>query len=189
MRDMVFGQDSNFTEDAFVVRFNADLSNGLGNLASRVLSMQHRYFSGVVQAAEGLLQPGDEELREAFEEAETAAKEHLDQLALHLALETIWRAVAACDKYVVETAPFKLWKSEEARPRVGVILHVLCDALRHTARLIAPFMPETAGKLAAMLDAEPGTLAEAAPPWTKTFLPGHRVAKPEPLFPRIETEG
>lgn len=84
-----------------------------------------------------------------------------------------------------------MWKDESARPRVGEILHVLCDALRHTARLIAPFMPETAERITTMLRTEPsqiGTLGEPAPVWFKTFRPGHEVAAPEPLFPRIEVE-
>ena len=88
----------------------------------------------------------------------------------------------------METVPFKLWKDETARPRVGVILHTLCDALRHTARLIDPFMPETAARMRALLRCDPGRLADPAPAWFTTFAPGHQLAPPEPLFPRIEVE-
>jgi methionyl-tRNA synthetase len=191
LREMVFGMDSAFTEDLFVTRFNADLSNGLGNLVSRVLSMQQKYFGGKVQAFASGPRPEDEALAAAFHSAEKDAKAQVEQLAFHTALEKIWVAIAACDKYVVETSPFKMWKDESARPRVGEILHVLCDALRHSARLIAPFMPETAARIATMLRTEPsqiGQLGEPAPAWFKTFRTGHEVAAPEPLFPRIEVE-
>ena len=73
-----------------------------------------------------------------------------------------------------------------ARRRVGVILHVLCDALRHLARLVAPAMPETAAKIAELIAAEPGRLADPAPPWRTSFAQGHRVGAPQPLFPRVE---
>ncbi len=191
LREMVFGMDSAFTEDLFVTRFNADLSNGLGNLVSRVLSMQQKYFAGIVQGFASGPRPEDEALAAAFAAAETESKAQVEQLAFHVALEKIWAAIAACDKYVVETSPFKMWKNEAEHPRVGEILHVLCDALRHTARLIAPFMPETSARIAEMLRTEPaqiGRLCDPAPPWFKTFRPGHEVEAPQPLFPRIEVE-
>ncbi len=186
LREMAFGMDSSFTEDAFIARFNADLSNGLGNLASRVLAMQKKYFAGRVQSAEGLTEALDAELEAAFVTAETEMKEHMDNLAIHVALEAVWKALNACDKYIVETAPFKLWKEESQRPRVGAILHVLCDALRHTARLIDPFMPETAERLRNMLSVHPEPLSLAAPAWGGVFVPGHQLADPESLFPRLD---
>jgi methionyl-tRNA synthetase len=187
LREMAFGNDAAFTEDAFITRFNADLSNGIGNLVSRVLAMQQRYFEGAVQAIEpALLQAADTALEQAFAEAERRAVDAYENSQYHVALEEIWRAVAACDKYIVEMAPFKLWKVEAERPRVGVILHLLCDALRHLARLIAPAMPETAAKIASMVDADPGRLADPAPAWRLSYGAGHVVQAPEPLFPRVE---
>jgi methionyl-tRNA synthetase len=188
LREMAFGQDAAFTEDAFVTRFNADLSNGLGNLTSRVLSMQQRYFEGRVQPVGGKLAADERKVRDAFFMAEERMKAHVERLAFHLALEEIWSAIGACDKYIVETAPFKLWKDEAARPRVGAILHVLADALRHAARLIAPFLPETSARIAGLLGCEPGRLCEPAGEWGETFAPGHQLGAPEPLFPRIEVE-
>jgi len=188
LREMVFGMDSAFTEDAFVTRFNADLSNGLGNLVSRVLSMQHRYFEGIVQPAEGKLEPLDEALRDTFLAAEPKVVAATERLALHVALEEIWSCLTACDKYVVETSPFKLWKEPAQRHRVGVILHVLCDALRHTARLIEPFLPETAERISSLLACRPGALCEPALEWSRAFTPGHRLCEPAPLFPRIQVD-
>lgn len=185
LREMAFGNDAAFTEDAFITRFNADLSNGIGNLVSRVLAMQQRYFEGVVQPVDAV-DANDTALEAAFVEAERRAIEALENSQFHVALEEIWRGVAACDKYIVETAPFKMWKDESLRPRVGTILHVLCDALRHLARLIEPAMPETSAKIAAMLGAEPGRLADPAPRWQHSFTAGHVVQAPQPLFPRVE---
>jgi methionyl-tRNA synthetase len=185
LREMAFGSDAAFTEDAFVQRFNGDLSNGLGNLASRVLAMQKKYFESKVQPAVGM---GDDErrLEAGFREAEAAAIRHLEGTSFHMALDEIWKALAACDKYIVDTAPFKHWKDEAERPRVGMILHVLCDALRDAARLIGPFMPETSERLSGLLRSSPERLADPAPRWGETWPDGHELAAPEPLFPRIE---
>jgi methionyl-tRNA synthetase len=189
LREMVFGMDSGFTEDAFVARFNADLSNGLGNLNSRVLSMVHRYFAGTVPATNGNETDADKAVRDAFSQAEEAVKTHVESLAFHSALEAIWAAIAVCDKYIVETAPFKLWKQDGMQDRVGVILHTLCDALRHVARLISPFMPDTAARIAELLNADPKSLAETAPAWFTTYADSHAVQAAEPLFPRIDVDG
>jgi methionyl-tRNA synthetase len=205
LREMSFGQDAAFTEDAFITRTNADLANGLGNLTSRVLSMQARYFDGVLQplvpstaddiAAALAEHPeyrgtdADEEVKAAFALAEEKAPAHLDNVAFHLALEEIWKTVAACDKFIVETSPFKLWKLDERlQPRVGAILRLLCEALLRIARLIEPFMPETAVKIAGFLGADLPRLAEPPADWGLALADGHTVAKAEVLFPRIEIE-
>lgn len=185
LREMAFGSDAAFTEDAFVQRFNGDLSNGLGNLASRVLAMQKKYFDSRVQEPVGL-GAAEKELEQAFLTAEKLAIGHLENAAFHMALEEIWKAFQACDKYIVDTAPFKLWKDEAARPQVGMILHVLSDALRHAARLIAPFMPETSARLSGLLGTPAEQWANPAPAWGQAFETGYQLAAPEPLFPRIE---
>jgi methionyl-tRNA synthetase len=188
LREMVFGQDSAFTEDVFITRFNADLSNGLGNLVSRVLSMQHKYFDGVVQPVGDHLDAEDEKIRDAFVAAETKTKQLVRELSFHTALEEIWVAMAACDKYIVEQAPFKMWKVDGMQARVGAILHVLTDALAHASRLLAPFMPETATRIATLLGIEVSELSAPMPTWFDSFPGDHRVARPEPLFPRVEVE-
>src|SRR5205823_5097099 len=161
LRDMAFGQDAEFSEGALVTRLNADLANSLGNLASRVLAMQQRYFQGALQP----LAP---------------------ELAFHRALEALWRALDHANRYVVETAPFTLAKDPAQRPRVGAILHELCEALRTTAQLAEPFLPETARRLTALLGLPAARLAELDLPWGEAFPSGHRTAPPEPLFPRVE---
>jgi len=181
---MAFGQDAEFSEAALVTRLNADLANSLGNLASRVLAMQQRYFQGAVQPLAP--EAPDMALRGAFTSARRELDAHMAELAFHRALEALWRALDHANKYVVETAPFTLAKDETRRSRVGAILHELCEALRVTAQLAEPFLPETAARLASLLGFPVARLAELDLPWGDAFAAGHRTAPPEPLFPRIE---
>lgn len=184
LREMAFGQDAEFSEQALVTRLNADLANGLGNLASRVLAMQQRYVEGVVQPASP--EGPDLALREAFVVARRELDEHVAHLAFHRALESLWRALDHANKYVTETAPFSLAKDPAKRPRVGAILRELLEALRVTAQLIAPFLPETAERLGAQLGLDAATLADLDRAWGESFPAGHRTLKPEALFPRID---
>jgi methionyl-tRNA synthetase len=184
LREMAFGQDAEFSEQALVTRLNADLANSLGNLASRVLAMQQRYFEGALQPLRP--EPTDEALRAAFAHARRELEAHAAELAFHRALEALWRALDHANKYVVETAPFTLAKDPARRPRVGAILHELCEALRVTAQLVEPFLPETAARLFGLLGLPASRLAELDLAWGAAFPAGHRTAVPEPLFPRVE---
>ena len=184
LREMAFGHDAEFSEPALVTRLNADLANGLGNLASRVLAMQQRYFEGAVQP----LDPGAAELalRAAFAEARRDFDHHVSQLAFHRGLEAVWRALDHANKYVTDTAPFRLAKDPAQRPRVGAILHELCEVLRVSAQLLAPVLPETAHRLMQQLGLSDTVLTDLDRPWGTSFPPGHRTLAPEALFPRIE---
>src|SRR3989454_6683610 len=184
LREMAFGQDAEFSEEALVARLNGDLANGLGNLASRVLAMQQRYFGGAVQPLAP--EAADHALRAAFATGARELDAHIADLAFHRGLEAVWRALDHANKYVVETAPFTLAKDPGRLPRVGAILHELCEALRTAAQLLAPFLPETADRLAALLGFPAARLGELDLPWGAAFAPGHRTLPPEPLFPRVE---
>jgi methionyl-tRNA synthetase len=186
LREMAFGQDAEFSEDALVTRLNADLANGLGNLASRVLAMQQRYFAGAVQPLPAAPEPVDLALREAFATARREFDAHVAELGFHRGLEALWRALDHANKYVVETAPFKLAKDKAALPRVGAILHELCEALRVTAQLVAPVLPETAVRLVRLLGLPDAAVDRLDLPWGGAFGAGHATLPPETLFPRIE---
>ncbi len=185
LRDKAYAGDADFTEEGLVARLNADLANGLGNLASRVLAMQQRYFQGAVQPAAP--EPVDEALRRAFADARPELESHVADFAFHRALEALWRALDHANKYVTETAPFSLAKDPARRPRVGAILHELCETLRVTAQLVEPFMPETARKLATQLGFPESVLGTLDLPWGAGFPSGHRTLAPSPLFPRVES--
>lgn len=185
LREMAFGQDANFNEDAFVTRLNADLANNLGNLVSRVLSMQQRYFGGEVQALDDE-DEHDHALRAAFEQAYVEVPRLSEELAFHRALEALWSAIDQANKYVVVTAPFTRARNPAERPRVGTILHRLLESLYTTALLLRWFLPETSQRIAQLLAVRlPDTLPERLD-WGTHFRPGHRTQPPVVLFPRVD---
>jgi methionyl-tRNA synthetase len=186
---MSFGIDSNFTEEALVARINADLANNLGNLVSRTLNMTDRFAGGVVPA------PGDEgeleqAVQDAFAQAVTATDHHMDAMEIHRALEAIFKAVDATNQYLEKREPWKAAKDPSRADTVPTTLHTCCEALRITALLLAPFLPEAAQEICSRLgipDAlEDARLPEAAA-WGR-LSPGLTTTKGEPLFPRHERE-
>lgn len=187
LRDMVFGQDATFSLEVFVNRVNADLANNLGNLVSRVLAMEQRYFEGAVQPLGSVWAGEDQGLKESFTRAENEMRRHMKEFHFHRALEALWAAIDQANRYVVQTAPFTLFKDQEKRGRVGEILHHLLEALRVTAQLIGPFLPETAEEIRRLLHVSE-RVGREGPSWGECFAPGHRVEPPKALFPRIETE-
>jgi len=185
LRESVFGQDADFREDSLQARYNAELANNLGNLVSRTLAMQDRYFKGVVQPLSDPPPEIDQRVAAAFAQAATEVEQHVTNLALSRALESVFRATDQANKYITETAPFTLAKEQTSLPRVGAILHNLLEALRISAQLLTPFLPDTCEKIFTAL-ALPLELQRSYDlPWGKAFAPGHQVQKPQPLFPRL----
>jgi methionyl-tRNA synthetase len=190
LRESVFGQDADFLEESLTARYNSDLDNNLGNLVSRVLAMQQKYFSGEVQPLRVHPLLIDTELRKKFERAEDELGSYMAQLQFHRALESLWSALDDANRYIVQTAPFTLMKlpDEEKLFRVGEILHHMLEVLRTLARLLAPFLPDTASQLRDLLNLTAAT-AKPDAAWGAYFARGHTVKPPKMLFPRIETEG
>lgn len=186
LRESVFGQDADFREESLTSRYNGDLANNLGNLVSRTISMQDRYFKGIVQPLSESQPDIDQRLSAAFIQAAADVEGHVTNLALNRALEVIFRATDHANKYITETAPFTLAKDPAALPRVGAVLHNLLEALRVAAQLLLPFLPETSSKIFAMLNLPAEQLRAYDLPWGKAFHPGHHVQKAQVLFPRIQ---
>jgi methionyl-tRNA synthetase len=187
LREMAFGQDAKFSEEALITRINADLANNLGNLINRVLTMQHKYFAGEVQPIGREWRPEDTGLRDKFVNAEKELHVYVRELQFHRALEALWSALDTANRYIVQTAPFTLVKDAQTRARAGEVLHHLLESLRKLSRLLAPFMPDTAAELRHLLgfaDSDRNFVAA----WGQAFGPGHRVGTPKVFFPRIETE-
>jgi len=185
LREMAFGQDAKFSEDALVTRINADLANNLGNLVSRVLAMQQKYFAGIVQPLSSAWAAEDTALRDTFAHAEQELNGFMADLQFHRALEALWSALDHANRYVVQTAPFTLVKDPAKQSRVGEVLHHLLEVVRTLSRLLAPFMPDTARQLRALLAIEDDPWKA---PWGQGFVAGHKINPPKVLFPRIETE-
>jgi methionyl-tRNA synthetase len=186
LREMAFGSDADFTETALVTRINADLANGLGNLASRTLAMMQKYFAGEVQPIEPRGE-GDADLAEAFARARRELDVQIASLAFHRGLEAIWRALDTANKYIVATAPFTLAKDATQLPRVGAILHNCLEALRCAAQLVAPFLPDSAERLRVQLGLDQAKFDDLGLGWGSAFAAGDVVGEPVNLFPRIET--
>jgi methionyl-tRNA synthetase len=186
LREMAFGQDAKFSEEALDTRINADLANNLGNFVSRVLAMQQKYFDGVVQPLGGNWSPEDVELRDKFSAAEFELKQQMADLQFHRALEAIWWALDHANRYVVQTAPFTMIKDADKKVRVGEVLHHLLEVVRTLARVLVPFMPETAVKLRSLLEIGDDQLNA---PWGEGLTEGHRVNPPIALFSRILIPG
>lgn len=188
LREMVFGQDATFSMEAFVNRVNADLANNFGNLVSRVLAMQKRYFDSVVQPMGDGERAEDRELKEAFVAAVANVDRHMEEMAFHRALEAIFSALDRTNQYIVKTAPFTLVKELDQKPRVGEILHNLLECVRLAGELLRPFLPETATAVRNLLGLPASEVLQ--PEWGVSFPEGHQVRPPEILFARIEdTEG
>lgn len=190
VREMSFGQDGNFSWESMVDRYNVDLANDFGNLASRVLSMATRYLGATVPEPPGddELTDADRSLRDAHGTALAGMGAAVDDLALHDALKSAWTFVRRCNAYVEEVTPWALAKDESQRRRLEVVLYVLLDSLRQLALMTAPVTPRASQELWSRL-AMPGTVTEqtfdAQSGWGR--LPaGAQVRTGDPLFPRLD---
>ncbi|OFV92975.1 MAG: hypothetical protein A3G76_03575 [Acidobacteria bacterium RIFCSPLOWO2_12_FULL_65_11] len=186
-REMVFGQDASFADEAFLTRYNADLANDLGNLVSRATTMIHRYCGGVVPPADQALLARDDEVRlaEILDAAITGVMASTITFQLSVALREIWDAIGAANRYVVAREPWRLAKDEARRVELDTALHALADAVRIVAELLQPFMPDTAERTLVMLGLPPG--ARSWQTLARGRLPaGTRLGNTVPLFPRIE---
>jgi methionyl-tRNA synthetase len=143
LREVVFGHDGSFSYDALVGRYNSDLANGLGNLASRTLAMINQYRDGRVPQS-----GGNQQIAQAARETVATALEAYERFEFSKALEAIWGLIAAVDKYIVEQAPWKLAKEGAARSaQLDETLYTAAEALRMVTGLLSPVIPESAGKI------------------------------------------
>lgn len=186
IREMVFGLDANFNEEAFVSRLNADLANDLGNLVSRIMAMALKYFAGTIPAPNGET-TADRELKEAAVTLVTEVERCIDSLALHRALIAIWEFINRVNKYIVTEEPWQLAKSADRKPRLGTVIYHLLEALRFIALLIWPVMPQAAEKILLHLGiTDPSR--QNIDTLQRFFLlpPGGKVTPMGTLFPRID---
>jgi len=185
LREITFGQDGSFSYDALVTRYNSDLANGLGNLASRTLTMIRQYADGAIPDG----RPGSQALAEVATETIRNALTAFDNFEFSRGLEAIWAMFSAADKYLVERAPWTLARSQDpaARSQLAETLYTVAEILRVAAVLLAPVMPTSAAALWRQLgmtgDLEAMRFDDLA--WGG-LQPGQRIGEVQPLFPRVE---
>ncbi len=190
MREISFGHDGSFSWEGMLARYNSDLANDFGNLASRVLSMAERYLEGVVPSppSEDEMTDAERALDDTYSASIDSMAAAIDDLAVHEACKAAWQFVRKCNAYVEEVAPWALAKDPGQRRRLEVVLYKLLDSLRLLALITSPVVPRAATELWVRLglagspahtslpeSGSPGLLAE-----------GSKVRTGDPLFPRLE---
>jgi methionyl-tRNA synthetase len=186
LREVPFGQDGSFSFDALVGRYNSDLANGLGNLASRTFNMIQQYRNGAVPQSKG-----DAAIADVATAGIGKALAAYDALDFSKALEHIWSIISAVDKFIVERAPWKSAKDEapEAQQRLDETLYTAAEAVRIVAALSAPVLPHSAEKIWQQLGfAEPVSKLHVRELNWGLLAPGQKLGQISAVFPRFDAK-
>ena len=186
LREVVFGQDGNFSYDALVTRYNSDLANGLGNLASRTAAMIEKNFDGKIPKA-GKLEAQDEALARDTQSAIGDVLDHFEKMNFARALESLWAVIAAADKYLTKEKPWSLGDSESDTQRKATVLTTTAELLRIVTVLAHPVLPDSTAKIWTLLG-QPGSVSTVELDGLRWghLVTGVSLGKPQTLFPRVE---
>jgi methionyl-tRNA synthetase len=180
-REVSFGQDGSISTEGFESRYNTELANEYGNLASRTLAMIERFREGVVPQA-----PISPELATDFGGLVEGVQRHLDRAEISLALEAIWSRVRRLNRYVEEQSPWNLAKDASHSDKLDEVLYGLAEGLRVVSVLLHPYIPESAVKALSALGQDGDAALSLEQAEIGAVPGGARVARLEPLFPRVE---
>ena len=185
MREVPFGNDGDFSKSAMVGRMNSELANDLGNLAQRVLSMINKNCDGALPEF-GTFSDDDNAMLAQAHGLLDQMRGHLDVQAFNLGLEDVWVLIRACNGYVDRQAPWKLKKEDPER--MGTVLYVLAECIRHIAIVLQPFMPDSMAKMLDLLNVAADQRSFASLGADNRLKPGLQIDKPEGVFPRFVVE-
>ena len=185
LREVPFGSDGNFSEEALIGRTNSDLANTLGNLVNRTISMSHKYFDGYVRNL-GINEEIDRELIKKVTSLKAIVEEKMNGLKVNEAIEEIMEVLRSCNKYIDETTPWTLAKDEEKKSRLATVLYNLLESIRVCAILLSPFIPETANKILEQLNTKETTYDSID--YFGILEDNLKLNEPKILFNRIDTK-
>lgn len=187
LREVPFGKDGSFSPEAYLIRYNSDLCNDLGNLVSRTTAMITQYFEGCVPEP-GEKMPEDEDLIALAQAVTDKVRRHLAQPDVPEALASIFEVIQRANKYIDETSPWILNKTSEGRERLKTVLYNLAETIRISALLLAPFIPDTAHAVYERLGISDFPEHFEGNTAFGKLEAGLRVFKGEALFPRFDVK-
>lgn len=187
LREVPFGSDGQYSEEALISRINTDLANDLGNLLHRTCAMLDKFNGGVIPAA-GPSEELDRDLEKTAADAAAELSRSMENLVINDAVAAIWKLVGRTNKYIDEAAPWALARDPEKRERLHTVLYHMAESLRISAVLLQPFLTRTPGRIWEQLGL-PGTVGAAG--WESGsqwgwIQGGVTIRKGEPIFPRLE---
>ena len=186
-RELSFGQDGSFTDPAFIKRYNGDLSNDIGNLASRTLAMIEKYREGMIPA-----KVKSPDFEKAWEETKSSTLELMEQFKISESLIKVWEFINKANKHIEDSQPWTLAKSSEQKDidKLDAVLYEVAESIRLSALILIPFMPSSCQKILNQLGIEKNTgdlRLEVDGVWG-SFEGNTKTGEREILFPRIENK-
>ncbi len=185
LHEMPFASDGNITFETLISRFNSDLANTLGNLVNRTVSMINKYFDGEIPAID-VKTDFDEDLQNVCISSAKATASAMDNLKVADAMDCIWTIVNRSNKYIDETMPWVLAKTDDGKAQLKTVMYHLAESIRYIASLLSSFMPDTSVAIAKQLG-NPELSWESLNEFGKTVA-GTKVEDPQPLFVRLDPE-
>ncbi|OON92896.1 MAG: methionine--tRNA ligase [Candidatus Epulonipiscioides saccharophilum] len=187
LREVAFGQDGNFSNNALISRINSDLANDLGNLTSRTVAMIEKYFNGQI-TNKGHASPFDAHVKQTIKNNVELMEDSMEKLFFNNALEHIWNIIRRLNKYIDETTPWILAKDPENKEKLMGVLHTLVEGIRIVGIMIEPFMPTTPKKIFEQLGITSAKLTQWDSIHEFGLIKKISVQKGDNLFPRIDLE-